>query len=558
MAYQQAAKKILFTSVWRPIGPSVGDGESVGYELLHGQVTRAQGIYSPRVVHKQFSLDYIAENIDSPSKVLHYPSKARLRRELQKNYDVVAIAFVLSTSHHAIAMCQMIRAVAPKTKIILGGYGTVMSDEELLPYCDSICREEGVTFMRKYLGQPTLAQDQYVHPDIFSRMRIFGIPVSVTGMVFAGLGCPNACDFCCTSHFFKNQHIRLLPTGKSIFELMNNQRKKYPDCDHTILDEDFLLSKTRAQDFLDLCRKNQVSFSTFCFASVKALKQYTCDELLEMGIDGVWVGYEGKAAGYEKHRGVNIDEFIKNLQAHGITVLTSMIVGIPYQSDEVARAEFDALMRTNPSLSQFLIYGPIPGTPFYEKVMKEELMHGDLIQDRRQFYKQCTGFYAMMKHPFMRRNEIEQLQRDFYQRDFEILGPSIFRIAQIKLNGYLKYHNHPNSLLRKKSECFRQKLMTFLAILPCGILGPNISWKLRLSYSKLFIKILGMSNLWEKRYLMGVPVMLAAAAFTWINRKLNLHEHPFTRIFSYQGRKQRPRPSAELEYLSPSASYDSL
>ena len=38
----------------------------------------------------------------------------------------------------------LIRKRSPKSKIVLGGYGTVLSDEELAPWSDYICREEGV------------------------------------------------------------------------------------------------------------------------------------------------------------------------------------------------------------------------------------------------------------------------------------------------------------------------------------------------------------------------------------------------------------------------------
>ena len=60
------SKKVLLTSVCRPLGVKHGDAPSVGYELLHGQVTRAQGMFSPRAVHVQFALEYIAENLDAP------------------------------------------------------------------------------------------------------------------------------------------------------------------------------------------------------------------------------------------------------------------------------------------------------------------------------------------------------------------------------------------------------------------------------------------------------------------------------------------------------------
>ena len=81
-------KKVLLTSVCRPMGPQYGDAPSVGYELLYSQVTRAQGLFSPRTVNVHFSLEYIAENLDAPTVVLQYPSKSELIRELKKGLRV--------------------------------------------------------------------------------------------------------------------------------------------------------------------------------------------------------------------------------------------------------------------------------------------------------------------------------------------------------------------------------------------------------------------------------------------------------------------------------------
>jgi len=91
--------RVLLTSVCRPLGERYGDAPSVGYELLFGQVTRAQGLFSPRANHVQFSLEYVAENLDAPATVLHYPSRQELETELARGYDVVGISFVLSTFH---------------------------------------------------------------------------------------------------------------------------------------------------------------------------------------------------------------------------------------------------------------------------------------------------------------------------------------------------------------------------------------------------------------------------------------------------------------------------
>ena len=92
-------KKILLTSVCRPMGPKYGDAPSVGYELLYPQVLRAQGIFSPRTVNIHFGLEYIAENLDAPTVVLQYPSKRELIRELKKGYDYVGVSFLLAVMH---------------------------------------------------------------------------------------------------------------------------------------------------------------------------------------------------------------------------------------------------------------------------------------------------------------------------------------------------------------------------------------------------------------------------------------------------------------------------
>ena len=145
--------------------------------------------------------------------VLQYPSKRELIKELKKGYDYVGVSFIMAVMHKMKETVALIRQYAPNSKIVLGGYGTVLKDEVLKPYADYICREEGVAFFRRLLGEPEIPMP-YKHPLIVSWLKVFGWKVSGTGKIFAGLGCPNGCDFCCTSHFFSRKHIKLLPTGQ--------------------------------------------------------------------------------------------------------------------------------------------------------------------------------------------------------------------------------------------------------------------------------------------------------------------------------------------------------
>ncbi len=409
--------KVLLTSVCRPLGPAHGDAPSVGYEVLHGQVTRAQGVFSPRSVNFTYGLDYIAANLDAPAVVLQYPSHRELIRELKKGPDYVGVSFNLVLFHRMKEVVALVRKHAPRAKIVLGGYGTVLDDATLAPYGDYFCRGEGVAFFRALLNEPPRPMP-YDHPLVMLSLKVFSMPMDRTGVIFAGLGCPNGCDFCCTSHYFKRRHIRLLPTGDDIFRVVERYLEVDPHMSMAILDEDFLLAKDRATRMRELVLARGTPLSIFAFASVKALSRFTPQELLETGVDGVWVGYEGKRSGYAKQQGKPIEELIPELRSHGITVLSSMILGFEYHTPEIIREEMAEFLALRPTYGQFLIYGPTPGTPFYERVMQEGRLRPEMLADPERYYRNCDGFTSMVVHPTMKPGEIEALQRECFDTDF--------------------------------------------------------------------------------------------------------------------------------------------
>ena len=109
-----------------------------------------------------------------------------------------------------------------------------------------------------------------------------------------------------------------------------------------------------------------------------------------MGIDGFWIGYEGTRSNYAKQQGRPVDEILTEFREHGITVLASMIVGFDYQTPEIVAQELDGLMKLKPALGQYLIYGPVPGTPFHERVIKENLLQ-DVYTTRQGFVLPARG-----------------------------------------------------------------------------------------------------------------------------------------------------------------------
>ncbi len=517
-------KTVLLTSVCRPLGPAYGDAPSVGYELLYGQVSSSQGLFSPRTFNIHFSLEYIAENLDAPTVVLQYPSRSELIRELKKGYDYVGVSFLLAVMHRMKETVALIRQYAPNSKVVLGGYGTALKDDALKPYADYICREEGVGFFRRLLGEPEISMP-YKHPLLVSWLKVFGWQVSGTGKILAGLGCPNGCDFCCTSHFFSRKHIRLLPEGKDIYAVAERYLDLDPELVLLIIDKDFLLNKKRAMEFRDCVMKGGRTLSIFAFSSVKAISQYTVEEILEMGIDGFWIGYEGTRSGYAKQQGRPIADIITEFRQHGISVLTSMILGFDYQTPEVVAQEFDQLMELKPDLAQFLIYGPVPGTPFHERAIKENLLQDVYVKDPELMYRRGDGFATMCKHPTLSAEEIERLQRWCFDEDFQRLGPSIFRTMETRLLGYRKLKDSPNPLLRQKAQFYAEELRgAYPAFLACLLLGPNAAVRRRIGDLERGIHAELGAPMLRERVMSALGV--AAAMWTGVTLKLDLFQHP--------------------------------
>lgn len=548
--------RVLLTSVCRPLGPRYGDSPSVGYELLYGQVTRAQGVFSPRALHLHFSLEYIAENLEAPTVVLQYPSKRELIRELKKGYEYVGVSFLLAVFHKMKDVVALIRKHSPGSKIILGGYGTVLSDAELAPWSDHICREEGVAWFRNLLGEPPLAMP-YRHPMIVSKLKVLSRPAGRTGMVFAGLGCPNGCDFCCTSHFFSRKHIRLLPTGKDIYDVIQRYLDVDPDMSFTILDEDFVLNKRRAMEFRDEVLKGGRPLSIFAFSSIRALSHYRVEELLEMGIDGFWIGYEGTRSNFPKQSGRPAGEVLREFRENGIVVLASMIVGFDYQDEAIVAEELNGLLEAKPALAQFLIYGPTPGTPFYERIMKDGLLQDHLAKDRDTYYRKSDGFTTMIKHPNLSPEKIEALQRGCFEEDFRRLGPSIFRVLETEFIGYLKHRNSANPYIRLKAERWARDVRLGYPVFPVGITGaPSPDVKAHLT------------GLWaDIRATLGEPTAreraesVAAygfAAWTWLQLRMNWFQHPALTRTAYRMPETGWRRFHLWEELSTAVSADGL
>ena len=410
---------------------------------------------------EHWGLDLIAANIEAPTTVLHYPSLARFRRELREHYDYVGLTFNLCTFHKIKPMVEAVRAVSPGSRVILGGYGAVLDDHALAPWADEVCREEGITFMRRLLGEE---ERPFRHPHVAIDRRAFSLPTGErTGVVFASVGCPHGCDFCITSHFFNRQPVKFLPAGRDVFDTMCAMQDADPRVTtFAIMDEDFLGDRERAMAFLECVRSANRFFDVMVFSSVCSVSRYAPEEIAEMGITRLWVGYEAREAGYPKLAGQPFGAMVASLRRYGVSVVVSMIAGYDYQTPEVAHDELREVMLVHPTATQILVFSPCPGTPAWDRLDRE----GRLDESLRTDYRLHDGYTLLYRHPTMGRSEVERLVRDLYAEEYRTLGPSPYRYLDTILQGYRNTRRMRSSVLQRRAESFRRRLRRGAVLFP--------------------------------------------------------------------------------------------
>jgi len=516
-------KKLLLTTIQQPLGvENVTTTKNITHEMYNTQVTLAQGIFSLRLYFNGLSLDLIAKNLKTPTTVLHFPTVKDLKKELKKGYDYIGINFVICTFPKAKEICALVRRVAPETKIILGGYGTVL--DECDQYADHVCREEGVNFMTKLLGEDEVVD--FKVPHVCRDMKIMSVTKQPEAVLTVGLGCTRGCDFCATSHFFNKKYIPFLKTGREIHEaIMGFEFDKSPIRNISMIDEDFLADRSKIEEMIPLNAAvidKPIFFS--CMASLKSLSQYTMDELVSMGNFGTWTGIESKYSDYPKLKNLDAKETLDNLRNTGIVPLTSMIIGYDWHDEKTVEEDFQYLISLRPVFSQVTIYSPCNKTPLHDRMIKE----GRLLDVE---YKYHDGFHALIKHPNFSTERLEELRLSFYEREFEELGPSLCRMLEVQLIGYEKFKNSSIPLHLARAKAHKELCLEIFPLLKTAIRQAP-SPKVREYLKDLKAKAEEIFHIPVKTKILS-NLAPGLAFYTKVNEKLFPHPQPRVQINRY-------------------------
>ncbi len=454
-----AKARILLSSVFGPFArdDEFGSRRVNPMELYHNQVTRLQGGFSLRMFHRSFGLLMLQANIEAPCTVLDFPTLESFTNEIRKTaYDIVGIGAIGPNVEKVKAMCAIIRHERPGATIVVGGH--VASRQELPEIIDAdhIVRGDGIAWFQSFLGQDTKAPVR--HPAVLSGFgsRIMGINLPkrkghTAAILIPSVGCPVGCNFCSTSALFggKGNFVNFFETGDDLFSVMCQIEEKLAVNSFFVLDENFLLHRQRALRLLELMQAAGKSWALYVFSSARVISSYSMEQLIGLGIGWVWLGLEGENSRYRKLNGVNTHELVRELQSNGIRVLGSTIIGLEEHTPENIGAAIDYAVSHDTVFHQFMLYTPNPGTPLHQ----QHRQAGTLLPESEMPPADSHGQYRFnYRHPHIHDGREEQFLLEAFRRDFDLNGPSLYRIIRTMLEGWKAHGQHPDRRIRKRYE----------------------------------------------------------------------------------------------------------
>ena len=447
--------RVLLTSVFGPFAQDDDFGSRAinPMELYHNQVTRAQGPFSLRMNHRSWGIMLIQANIAAPSTLLDFPTRERFVRELQSHpYDVVGISGIIVNVGKVREMCRLVREHSPHSTIVVGGHVAAIPGVERMLDADHIVKGEGIAWFRGFLGEPVDAPIQ--HPVIKSsfNFHLMGLKAPSGGgdpaaTIIPSVGCPMGCNFCTTSSFFggKGKFINFYDSGAELFAIMQQAEAGLGVNTFFMMDENFLLYKKRAIELLEEMKRHGKAWSLFVFSSANAIRKYTMRELVELGVTWVWMGFESAKSGYSKLADADTVALTRELQSHGIRVQGSSIIGLEHHTPDNLREEIEHAVAHDADCHQFMLYTPVPGTPLHADMQAQGRMLDDV--DLADIHGQ---FKFNFRHAAIDRDESKPWLDWAFARDYDVNGPSLFRMMRTMLTGWQRYGQDADARVRAR------------------------------------------------------------------------------------------------------------
>lgn len=324
--------------------------------------------------------------LTDPGHELAYLDENHAPLDFGQAYDVVAISPVAHQAERAYEIAEAFRAGG--AHVVLGGIHTTLLPEEAARHADTIFVGEGEgswqafladfergapkpVYREPYPGSVDLCRSPVPRYDLVQPGAYKTMPVQATR------GCPHHCEFCSTSELFgdKLRHKTVDQVKREIEAI----RAVAPATFVFFADDNLLLKRSFARGLLEAMVPLNVRWHAF--TDISAAKDA---ELLELarasGCTQLLIGFESLSpanlAGIDRRSWKlkqlpNYERAIETIQAHGIGVIGSFLVGLDEDGPDVFERIRDFVVNTNLYGVNITIQTPFPGTRLHARLAAE-------------------------------------------------------------------------------------------------------------------------------------------------------------------------------------------
>ena len=266
--------------------------------------------------------------------------------------------------------------------VILGGYMASIMADEALKHCDSVVVGDAELVWNELLKDYDEGRLKKIYKDNLEN-GFFSTPMPRFDLIInkrignflpvqAGRGCPNTCSFCSVACLYKGHYIKkpLEEVVRDIKQVKELGFKKF-----LLLDDNIFSDREYLDKLLIEIKKLNMQWMSQCDIRI-GRENELLKKLADSGCTTLSFGLESISK--ESLKGMNkswvnpleYTELIQNIHSHGIDVSTEMVVGGEGDTLQSIRDTKRFIEDNKITVPRFYILTPIPGTKFFEDMMK--------------------------------------------------------------------------------------------------------------------------------------------------------------------------------------------
>jgi hypothetical protein len=178
---------------------------------------------------------------------------------------------------------------------------------------------------------------------------------------------------------------------------------------------------------------HQRFFRFHIFSSAEAITAFGLENLVRLGVDLVWIGFESRSrqSAFAKNHSVDARKLVQDLRNRGIAVLASGILCMEHHTPDNMQEDIDFLVGLEPDFAQFMLLTPIPVTGLYLDQQRRGLLRMDLPFQEWHGQKRLSYHHSAFND-----DDPEKWINLAFRQDYEENSSSMFRMAETAVRGY--------------------------------------------------------------------------------------------------------------------------